>query len=69
MKFGKEFQSQMVPEWQEAYLSYAQLKLILKDIAQYGPVKSPEVVHESSKRGALKSKGSLSRAFSGLSHR
>lgn len=32
MRFGKEFVSQMIPEWQEAYIDYAYLKTILKDI-------------------------------------
>ncbi|KAL5722916.1 hypothetical protein ACHQM5_006376 [Ranunculus cassubicifolius] len=32
MKFGKEFVSQMVPEWEEAYLDYKYLKSLLKDI-------------------------------------
>lgn len=32
MRFGKEFMSQMVPEWQEAYIDYAYLKTILQDI-------------------------------------
>ncbi|KAE8727897.1 Phosphate transporter PHO1-like protein 3 [Hibiscus syriacus] len=32
MKFGKEFASQMVPEWQEAYMDYDFLKTHLKEI-------------------------------------
>ncbi|TXG70201.1 hypothetical protein EZV62_005136 [Acer yangbiense] len=32
MKFGKEFASQMVPEWQEAYMDYDHLKTFLKEI-------------------------------------
>ncbi|CAA0396452.1 unnamed protein product [Arabidopsis thaliana] len=32
MRFGKEFVSQMIPEWQEAYIDYAYLKTILQDI-------------------------------------
>ncbi|XP_010438891.1 PREDICTED: phosphate transporter PHO1 homolog 4 [Camelina sativa] len=32
MRFGKEFVSQMIPEWQEAYIDYAHLKTILQDI-------------------------------------
>ncbi|CAF1925435.1 hypothetical protein Bca4012_070506 [Brassica carinata] len=32
MKFGKEFSSQMVPEWQQAYMDYGSLKKNLKEI-------------------------------------
>ncbi|CAH2077990.1 unnamed protein product [Thlaspi arvense] len=32
MRFGKEFVSKMIPEWQEAYIDYAYLKTILQDI-------------------------------------
>ncbi|KAJ0263300.1 Phosphate transporter PHO1 4 [Hirschfeldia incana] len=32
MRFGKEFASKMIPEWQEAYIDYAHLKTILQDI-------------------------------------
>lgn len=32
MKFGKELSSQMVPEWQQAYISYDYLKSLLKEI-------------------------------------
>ncbi|KAI9162357.1 hypothetical protein LWI28_026496 [Acer negundo] len=32
MKFGKEFACQMVPEWQEAYMDYDNLKTFLKEI-------------------------------------
>ncbi|KAI3907592.1 hypothetical protein MKW98_016236 [Papaver atlanticum] len=32
MKFGKEYLSQMLPEWKEAYLDYTYLKTLLKDI-------------------------------------
>ncbi|KAL1806308.1 hypothetical protein ACET3Z_029376 [Daucus carota] len=32
MKFEKELKSQMVPEWQEAYMDYVVLKNLLKDI-------------------------------------
>ncbi|KAH0921465.1 hypothetical protein HID58_021483 [Brassica napus] len=32
MKFGKEFSSQMVPEWQQAYMDYGSLKKSLKEI-------------------------------------
>ncbi|KAL0798439.1 hypothetical protein Bca101_053614 [Brassica carinata] len=32
MRFGREFVSKMIPEWQEAYIDYAYLKTILQDI-------------------------------------
>ncbi|KAF2534709.1 hypothetical protein F2Q70_00033046 [Brassica cretica] len=32
MRFGKEFVSKMIPEWQETYIDYAYLKTILQDI-------------------------------------
>ncbi|KAL0738956.1 hypothetical protein Bca4012_015166 [Brassica carinata] len=32
MRFGKEFVSKMIPEWQEAYIDYAHLKTLLQDI-------------------------------------
>ncbi|MBA0641775.1 hypothetical protein Goklo_026276 [Gossypium klotzschianum] len=35
MKFGKEFASQMVPEWQAAYMDYACLKILLKQIQHW----------------------------------
>lgn len=35
MKFGKELKSQMVPEWQGAYVDYEFLKSLLKDIQHY----------------------------------
>ncbi|GER43769.1 EXS (ERD1/XPR1/SYG1) family protein [Striga asiatica] len=61
MKFGKEFEAQMVPEWQQAYMDYRLLKNLLKEIkmsrqraqAQPGPKRSL----------------TLYRAFSGLTQR
>ncbi|KAI3966578.1 hypothetical protein MKW92_022947 [Papaver armeniacum] len=35
MKFGKEYLSQMLPEWKEAYLDYRYLKTLLKDILKF----------------------------------
>ncbi|XP_033128079.1 phosphate transporter PHO1 homolog 3 isoform X2 [Brassica rapa] len=52
MKFGKEFSSQMVPEWQQAYMDYDYLKTLLKDKNHQG--------------GGLNRKMTLYRAFSGL---
>ncbi|KAG7033183.1 Phosphate transporter PHO1-like 9, partial [Cucurbita argyrosperma subsp. argyrosperma] len=63
MKFGKEFLSQMVPEWQEAYLDYNNLKAVLAEVSLS---KQPKASDAS---GKLKRKVSLYRAFSGLTGR
>ncbi|TYK00649.1 phosphate transporter PHO1-like protein 9-like isoform X2 [Cucumis melo var. makuwa] len=63
MKFGKEFLSQMVPEWQEAYLDYNHLKAILAEVSISKQPKGSDV------SGKLKRKVSLYRAFSGLTGR
>lgn len=70
MKFGKEFVSQMVPEWQEAYMDYNSLKNILKNVLNIrrrirsGSPKAPTTGGSALKRGV-----SLYRAFSGLTGR
>ncbi|KAL8199437.1 hypothetical protein R6Q57_013005 [Mikania cordata] len=72
MKFGKEFASQMVPEWQEAYMNYNFLKNLLKDIMIYRrqQATSPEnLLPPPSKAATLKRRVSLFRAFSGLRSR
>ncbi|XP_076926899.1 phosphate transporter PHO1 homolog 9-like [Bidens hawaiensis] len=75
MKFGKEFASQMVPEWKEAYMNYNFLKLLIKDIVLFRQQQSrlpdnyPTAPLPPSKAAALKRKGSLFRAFSGLTSR
>ncbi|KAL1198358.1 Phosphate transporter PHO1-like protein [Cardamine amara subsp. amara] len=61
MKFGKEFVSQMIPEWQQAYMDYACLKSILQEIQT-----SRKRTEES---GVLKRKLSGRRNFSGLTKR
>ncbi|XP_027347383.1 phosphate transporter PHO1 homolog 3-like isoform X2 [Abrus precatorius] len=66
MKFGKEFASQMVPEWQEAYMDYGYLKSLLKEILHNQQSKKP---HPSATPTILKRKLSLYRAFSGLTQR
>ncbi|XP_004141577.1 phosphate transporter PHO1 homolog 9 isoform X1 [Cucumis sativus] len=63
MKFGKEFLSQMVPEWQDAYLDYNHLKAILAEVSISKQPKGSDV------SGKLKRKVSLYRAFSGLTGR
>lgn len=64
MKFGKEFTSQMVPEWQEAYMDYVFLKTRLKEIHGFKQRARPPATP-----GGLKRKLTLYRAFSGLIHR
>ncbi|XP_022938494.1 phosphate transporter PHO1 homolog 9-like [Cucurbita moschata] len=61
MKFGKEFLSQMVPEWQEAYLDYSHLKTVLKEVSR---ARQPEASDGTTRN--LKRRVSLYRAFSGL---
>ncbi|KAE8701566.1 Phosphate transporter PHO1-like protein 5 [Hibiscus syriacus] len=64
MKFGKEFASQMVPEWQEAYMDYDFLKTLLKEIHGFKQRTRPPATP-----GGLKRKMTLYRAFSGLVQR
>lgn len=64
MKFGKEFASQMVPEWREAYLQYAFLKTVLKEIQDFKHRTRPVPARATS----LKRNMTLYRAFSGLTH-
>ncbi|KAK9024182.1 hypothetical protein V6N11_004359 [Hibiscus sabdariffa] len=64
MKFGKEFASQMVPEWQEAYMDYDFLKTLLKEIHGFKQRTKPPATP-----GGLKRKMTLYRAFSGLVQR
>ncbi|XVE53190.1 hypothetical protein DITRI_Ditri02bG0183900 [Diplodiscus trichospermus] len=61
MKFGKEFASQMVPEWQEAYMDYDYLKTILKDIQSFKQRTRPPASPHGLTRNLT-----LYRAFSGL---
>lgn len=68
MKFGKEFASQMVQEWQEAYMDYNYLKTVLKDILQFKE-RNPSTPKASTSQGSLKRRVSLYRAFSGLTSR
>ena len=63
MKFGKEFASQMVPEWEEAYMDYNYLKKILKEVESFKQINKPPAAH-----ARLKRMQTLCRAFSGLTH-
>ncbi|KAF6171809.1 hypothetical protein GIB67_007330 [Kingdonia uniflora] len=59
MKFGKEFTSKMVHEWEDAYMNYNYLKSILKDIISF-----------KEKSGDIpKRRESLYGAISGISRR
>ncbi|GMJ10489.1 hypothetical protein like AT1G26730 [Hibiscus trionum] len=64
MKFGKEFASQMVPEWQAAYMDYTSLKILLKQI-QHGKQKT----RQPDTPARLRRASTLYRAFSGLLQR
>ncbi|KAL5095866.1 hypothetical protein RYX36_000193 [Vicia faba] len=66
MKFGKEFVSQMVPEWQEAYMNYNSLKTILKDISNFKKQSKSKSPIASTPKGSLRRRLTLYRAFSGL---
>ncbi|KAK1379544.1 phosphate transporter PHO1-like [Heracleum sosnowskyi] len=63
MKFGKELKSQMVPEWQEAYMDYEFLKNLLKDILHHKKQTSPP---PSDNPSGLTRTLSHYRVFSGL---
>ncbi|KAE8732042.1 Phosphate transporter PHO1-like protein 5 [Hibiscus syriacus] len=65
MKFGKEFVSQMVPEWQEAYMDYEYLKTLLKELQRFKHRTKPPATAPA----GLKRKLTLYRAFSGLTQR
>ncbi|XP_073300879.1 phosphate transporter PHO1 homolog 3-like isoform X2 [Primulina huaijiensis] len=64
MKFGKELASQMVPEWQEAYMNYGSLKSLLKEIHLFKHRNRPA----PHRPHGLKRNATLYRAFSGLTH-
>ncbi|XP_010514091.1 PREDICTED: phosphate transporter PHO1 homolog 5-like isoform X2 [Camelina sativa] len=70
MKFGKEFSSQMVPEWQEAYMDYDYLKSQLKEIIKFKRKTNPHGAgghhHHHHHHDGLHRKMTLHRAFSGL---
>nr|XP_043634553.1 phosphate transporter PHO1 homolog 9-like [Erigeron canadensis] len=71
MKFGKELTSQMVPEWEEAYINYNYLKKILKEISSSQKLKQKHLnpLCFSSQKEKSSKKMSLNRAFSGLTNR
>ncbi|TKY65157.1 Phosphate transporter PHO1-like 9 [Spatholobus suberectus] len=65
MKFGKEFASQMVPEWEEAYMDYNSLKTTLKQMSRFRELNESAPM-ASTPKGSLKRRLTLYRAFSGL---
>ncbi|CAH8387602.1 unnamed protein product [Eruca vesicaria subsp. sativa] len=65
MKFGKEFSSQMVPEWHEAYMNYNYLKTLLKDIIRFKRKNNPHHGH-THHHHHLRRTLTLYRSFSGL---
>ncbi|MCD7447328.1 hypothetical protein HAX54_027192 [Datura stramonium] len=69
MKFGKEFGSQMVHEWEEAYMDYNYLKGVLKDISKFKQKNAPLPEVAATPNGSLKRRISMYRAFSGLQSR
>ncbi|PHT91897.1 Phosphate transporter PHO1 -like protein 9 [Capsicum annuum] len=66
MKFGKEYASQMVHEWQEAYMDYNYLKSLLSEILSFKQKNAPLPEVAATPRGSLKRKLSMYKAFSGL---
>ncbi|KAJ0754393.1 putative SPX domain-containing protein [Helianthus annuus] len=69
MKFEKEFASQTVPEWREAYMNYKYLKTLLEQILIFRQRQPPENQANRPKPSrSLKRKVSLLRAFSGLTN-
>ncbi|KAL7100931.1 hypothetical protein ACP275_08G025600 [Erythranthe tilingii] len=69
MKFGKELASQMVQEWQTAYMDYDNLKALLKDVMifrQEHALTSSSPSGPEARSRALKRRLTMYRAFSGL---
>ncbi|KAI5352721.1 hypothetical protein L3X38_005613 [Prunus dulcis] len=66
MKFGKEFVTQMVPEWQQAYMDYDYLKSLLKEIQRSKQRHKTPPAATTLCSHRLKRRLTLYRAFSGL---
>ncbi|KAL1538727.1 phosphate transporter PHO1 9-like isoform X1 [Salvia divinorum] len=67
MKFGKELASQMVQEWQAAYMDYQGLKAVLKNHVAFRKNSAPSPPpQEASRSRSLKRRISMYRTFSGL---
>lgn len=68
MKFGKELASQMVQEWQTAYMDYDGLKKLLKNLMIFRQQTAASPPPEVSRSRSLKRRLTLYRAFSGLNN-
>ncbi|XP_073286504.1 phosphate transporter PHO1 homolog 9-like [Primulina huaijiensis] len=66
MKFGKELASQIVPEWQGAYMDYNNLKKLLKHILRF---RQQNGVTYRARTASPKRRVTMYRAFSGLTNR
>lgn len=66
VKFSKQFEGQIVPEWKEAFVDYCQLKKDLKKIHLLNPENAPNKNHDSSLSNTL---FSSIRNFSSFGHR
>lgn len=62
VNFAEELRSQLVPEWQDAYCSYDELKHDLHDVEQHGTVEQ----HPMSRTGSLGLLRSLASVKPGL---
>lgn len=69
MKFGKELASQMVPEWQGAYMDYNSLKKLLKEILNFRQQNAVTLSGPMARTGSLRRRLTMYRAFSGLTNR
>ncbi|KAL8545985.1 hypothetical protein ACS0TY_005918 [Phlomoides rotata] len=70
MKFGKEFNSQMVQEWQGAYMGYNYLKKLLENIKKIRDQNAESHSdHPQARKGHMGRKLTMYRAFSGLTGR
>lgn len=69
MKFGNELASQMVPEWQEAYMDYNNLKKLLKEIMRFRQQNAVSLSGPMARTGTLRRRLTMYRAFSGLTNR
>ncbi|KAL0450524.1 UNVERIFIED_CONTAM: Phosphate transporter [Sesamum latifolium] len=67
MKFGKELASQMVQEWQAAYVDYNELKKVLKDLLRFRRNHAlPSSPGPAARQRSLTRRLTMYRAFSGL---
>lgn len=67
MKFGKEYETQMIQEWREAYMDYRSLKAIVKQILRHHLRKQqrpplPPSQHNGETTASLQSNGGVNQA-------